>query len=403
MAKTKYFQWEAVNKRGDKRSGTMEADNAEIVKSKLINENLLKPRVKPISKKQKEGGSGGKVKSADVTVFSRQLYTMLKSGVPLVNALSLVRKTIKNPKMKYIVSEIEADVSGGVPFSQALRKHPEQFDSLYTNLVAVGEESGKLDSILDSMATYLEKSENIRKKIKKALSYPIAVIVVSFIVTLILMIKVVPSFEKMFQSFGGELPVPTQFVVNASEFTQNYYMYMIAAVFGLVFGFKYLMKNNKEFKKQFEYKITTLPIFGNIIVKSSVARFARTLSTTFGAGVPMVQGLTSAAPACGNAKYIENVFRVRDDVETGVGMAFSIEEKGVFPDVIVQMIKIGEETGQLDGMLDKAAQYFEEEVDAAVDSMTSMIEPLVMAILGVLIGGIIVAMYLPIFEMGKNI
>lgn len=403
MAKVKYFQWEAVNKKGDKRSGSMEAENADVVRSKLLNESLLKPKVKPISKKEKEGGSRGKVTSADVTVFSRQLYTMLKSGVPLVQALGLVRNTIKNPKMKYIVSEIEKDVSGGIPFSQALKKHPEQFDSLFVNLVAVGEASGKLDSILDSMATYLEKSENIRKKIKKALSYPIAVIFVSFIVTLILMIKVVPSFENMFKSFGGELPLPTQIIVNASEFTQSYYMYMIAAVAGFIFGLKYLLKNNKEFKRSVEFKVTQAPIFGNIVVKSAVARFARTLSTTFAAGVPMVQGLTSAAPACGNAKYIEAVYRVRDDVETGVGMSFSMEEKGVFPDVVVQMVKIGEETGQLDSMLDKAAQYFEEEVDASVDAMTSMIEPLVMAILGVLIGGIIVAMYLPIFEMGKNI
>lgn len=403
MAKTKYYQWEAVNKKGDKRSGSMEAENAEIVKSRLLSESLQKPKVKVVSKKQKEGGSGGKVTSADVTIFSRQLYTMLKAGVPLINSLDLVKKTIKNPKMKYIVSEIESDVAGGIQFSQALKKHPEQFDSLFVNLVAVGEESGKLDSILDSMATYLEKSENIRKKIKKSLSYPIAVILISFIVTLILMIKVVPSFEKMFVSFGGELPAPTQMVVNISEFTQAYYMYMIGAVVGLVWGFKHLMKTNKKFKRSFEYKTTNAPVFGNIITKSSVARFARTLSTTFSAGVPMVQGLTSAAPACGNAKYIEAAYRVRDDVETGIGMSFSMEEKGVFPDVIVQMVKIGEETGQLDGMLDKAAQYFEEEVDAAVDSMTSMIEPIIMAILGVLIGGIIIAMYLPIFEMGKNI
>lgn len=404
--KTNFYQWNGVNKSGRKMSGYMENDSINKVKAKLASQGLQNISVKKVSRNKKEGGGlfgGKKIKSADVAVFSRQLATMLKNGIPLINSLSIVKNGLQNPKMKEVVANIEEDVAGGTPFNQALKKYPEQFDDLYVNLVAVGEDSGSLDNILHSMANYLEKSESIKKKIKKALSYPIGVIVISFIVTLILMIKVVPSFENMFESFGGELPAPTRAVIAMSEFTQNYYMYMIIGIIASIFIIKRVLKTNKKLKRKIEYKITGAPIFGNIIVKSSIARFARTLSTTFSSGIPMVQGLTSAAPACGNAKYIDAVFTIRDDVESGVGLGFSMEESGVFPDVIVQMVSIGEETGALDSMLDKSAEYFEDEVDAAVDSLTSMIEPLIMSILGILIGGIIIAMYLPIFEMGKNI
>jgi type IV pilus assembly protein PilC len=299
------------------------------------------------------------------------------------------------------VTEIKTDVASGNSFAGALKKHPRHFDDLFCNLVDSGEKSGALETMLDRVASYMEKTETLKKKVKKAMTYPISVVVVAFIVTLILLIKVVPQFEQMFAGFGADLPVFTQFVVGISRWMQDYWLAVIAVVIAVFFIFKEAKFRSEKFRDALDRLILRLPVVGMIVDKSSVARFARVLSTTFAAGVPLVDALESVAGATGNVVYKNAVNQIRDDVASGTQLQFSMKQTGVFPVMAVQMVSIGEESGALDSMLDKVAEHFEEDVDNLVDNMTTLMEPLIMAVLGVLVGGLIIAMYLPIFQMGQ--
>ena len=326
---------------------------------------------------------------------------MIKAGVPLVQSFDIVADGVDNPSMKELIFELRDTVSAGNDFASALKQRPDLFDDLTCNLVEAGEQAGALETMLDKVAIYKEKTEELKAKIKKGLTYPIATLVIACVVTALLLIKVVPTFEDMFNNFGAELPAPTQFVVMLSEMAQAYYLYVIG--FLVVFGvsFSQLMKTSPQFKDGFERFTLKLPIFGDLISKAAIARYARVLSTTFAAGVPLVEALESVSGAVGNVVYRNAVLKIRDEVATGQQMHFAMRTTGVFPNMVIQMTSIGEESGALDSMLDKAATYFEQEVDDAVENMTALMEPFIMSFLGVVIGGLIVAMYLPIFQMGS--
>ena len=325
---------------------------------------------------------------------------MMRAGVPLVQSFDIVADGVDKPKMANLIRAIRNDVSGGNSLASSLRKHPLYFDDLFCNLVDAGEQSGSLETMLDRIASYKEKTESLKAKVKKAMTYPIAVLVVAFVVTGILLIKVVPQFEDVFAGFGAELPAFTQFVIGISEFTQEWWLAMVGGVVGVILGFINIRKRSKALRDALDRLALKAPVAGNIIEKSCVARFARTLSTTFAAGVPLVEALNSVAGATGNSVYVNAVYRVRDDVSTGQQLNFSMRSTGVFPNMVIQMVAIGEEAGALDDMLDKAASYYEEQVDNAVDSLTALMEPMIMSVLGVLVGGLIIAMYLPIFQLG---
>jgi type IV pilus assembly protein PilC len=392
-----YFVWQAKDKSGSKVDGELKCENISKAKQILRGQGLtsikIKKKSKPLWKKKV------KVSVQDIANFTRQLSTMLNSGVPLIQAFDIVADGTDNTTMKKLITGITKDVQTGSSLSEALSQEPEYFDELYCNLISAGEKSGALEVMLEKIAVYLEKSETLKKKIKKALSYPITILTVSAIVTITLLIKVVPTFAEMFEGFGSELPAFTQVVLNMSYFTQDCWYLMAAGAIGIKFAFKHYSKKRKfiYFK---DTKILKMPILGGIVEKSAIARFARTLSTTFAAGVPLLEGIEAAAGASGNAFYKEKIFEVRNEVEMGQQLNFAMKNSGVFPNMIVQMVAIGEESGALDSMLDKAASNYEEDVDTLVDSMTSMIEPLVMAFLGVIVGGLLIAMYLPIFAMG---
>jgi type IV pilus assembly protein PilC len=342
-----------------------------------------------------------KITPFDIAIFTRQLATMMKAGVPLIQAFDIVADGLENPSLRELVIDIKNEVAAGNNFAGALKKHPKHFDDLFCNLVDSGEKSGALETMLDRVATYMEKTEALKKKVKKAMSYPVSVLVVSFIVTTILLVKVVPTFESMFQGFGAELPAFTQFVIGISEWMQEYWFIVILSIVGAVYAFKQASQRSEAFRDGVDRSVLKLPIVGQIIEKSSIARFARVLSTTFSAGVPLVDALDSVAGATGNVLYRNAVYKVRDDVASGTQLQFSMRSTGVFPSMAIQMVSIGEESGSLDTMLDKVAQHFEDEVDNLVDNMTSLMEPIIMSVLGVLVGGLIIAMYLPIFQMGQ--
>jgi type IV pilus assembly protein PilC len=325
----------------------------------------------------------------------------MKAGVPLIQSFDIVADGLENPTLRDLVLEIKNDVASGNNFAGALAKHPAYFDDLFVNLVNSGEQSGALETMLDRVATYMEKTETLKKKVKKAMTYPISVIVVAFIVTVILLIKVVPQFEAMFSNFGAELPIFTQFVVGISEWMQEYWLIVIAGIGAIGYAFSQAKKRSAAFRDALDRFMLKMPIVGDIIDKSSVARFARVLSTTFAAGVPLVDALDSVAGATGNVVYKNAVNTIRDEVSSGTQLQYSMKQTGVFPTMAVQMVSIGEESGALDSMLDKVAEHFEEEVDNLVDNMTTLMEPIIMAVLGVLVGGLIIAMYLPIFQMGQ--
>lgn len=400
--KNSSFTWEGVNRRGQKVKGEMSGQNAAVVKAQLRKQGVQPEKVR---KKTEPlfgiGGSSKKpIKSADITFFVRQMSTMIKAGVPLVQSFDIVADGADNPSMKALIFELRDTVAAGNDFASALKQHPQYFDDLTCNLVEAGEQAGALETLLDKVAVYKEKTEALRKKIKKATMYPAITLAIAAIVTVILLVKVVPTFEEMFNNFGSELPAPTQFVVMLSEIAQAYYLEFLGIVITGVVGFSQAMKRSKPFREGFERFSLKLPLFGDLIRKSAVARYARVLSTTFAAGVPLVEALESVAGAVGNVVYKDAVLKIRDEVSTGQQMHFAMRSTGVFPNMVIQMTSIGEESGALDAMLDKAAHYFEEEVDAMVDGLTSMMEPMIMAFLGVVIGGLIVAMYLPIFQMG---
>lgn len=398
------FVWEGKNRKGLKVRGELSGPNMAVVKAQLRKQGIQPEKVKRAPKPLMGGGAKGKkIQTADVTFFTRQMATMIKAGVPLVQSFEIVAEGLDNPSMRVLVLGIRDKVAAGNDFASALKEYPQYFDELTCNLIESGERSGALETMLDKVAVYKEKTEALKSKIKKAMGYPIATLSIAAIVTAILLIKVVPTFESMFKSFGSELPAPTQFVVYLSEQAQIYWFPVALVIAGIVIAFGQAKKRSPAFRDQVDRMTLKMPIFGDLTQKAAVARFARVLSTTFAAGVPLVEALESVSGAVGNAVYRDAVLAVRSEVATGQQMHFAMRATGVFPNMVVQMTSIGEESGALDGMLDKAATYYEQEVDDAVDGLTAMMEPLVMSFLGVVVGGLIVAMYLPIFQMGAAI
>lgn len=400
MAESAIFVWEGTDKQGKKTKGEITSANPSLAKAELRRQGILASKVRKKSKGFSLGGGAG-VKPADVALFTRQMATMMRAGVPLVQSFDIVADGVDKPKLGTLIRDIRNDVSAGNSFASAIRKHPLYFDELFCNLVDSGENSGALETMLDRIATYKEKTESLKAKVKKAMTYPIAVLVVAVIVSGILLIKVVPQFESVFAGFGAELPAFTQMVIRLSEFTQAYWWAILLGVAAVIYGFTIIRRRSQKLRDYLDRLALKTPVVGSIIEKSSVARYARTLSTTFAAGVPLVDALTSVAGATGNSVYSNAVNQVKDDVSTGQQLNFSMRNTGVFPNMVIQMVAIGEEAGALDDMLDKSASYYEEQVDNAVDNLTALMEPFIMAVLGVLVGGLIIAMYLPIFQLGS--
>lgn len=399
-AKTHTFIWSGIDKQGRPANGESQGTSQTMVKAQLrkqgINPKTVKRKPKPLF------GSGGKpIKPADIAIFTRQLATMMKAGVPLVQSFDIVADGLENPTMAELVNTVKNDVAGGTSFAAALSKHPKQFDELFCNLVASGESSGTLETMLDRVATYKEKSEALKAKIKKAMTYPIAVVVVAVIVTVVLLIKVVPQFAGTFSSFGADLPAFTLMVLALSEFMQEWWLIMAAGIAGAIFAFKTAREKSDAVALAVDKAVLKIPVVGDIIYQSIVARFARTLSTTFAAGVPLVDALDAVAGTTGNIIYTDAVKRIKDDVVTGQQLFMAIKSTNKFPNMLLQMVSIGEQSGALDDMLEKVATFYEEAVDNSVDSLTSLLEPLIMSVLGVLVGGLLIAMYLPIFMLGS--
>lgn len=396
--KTSTFLWEGTDKKGGKIKGETSGQTPALVKAHLRKQgiNPTKVRKKPVSL----FNAGKKIKPMDIALFARQMATMMKAGVPLLQSFDIIGEGIDNPNMRKLVDDIKQHVAAGNSFASALRTRPLYFDDLFCNLVDAGEQSGALENLLDRVATYKEKTEALKAKIKKAMNYPIAVVAVAIIVTAILLIKVVPQFESVFAGFGAELPAFTQVVVNLSRGLQEWWYLFLGGIFAAVYSFSEVHKRSEKFRDSLDRALLKAPIVGDIIYKSSVARYARTLATTFSAGVPLVEALDSVAGATGNVVFKNAVNKVKQDVTSGMQLNFSMRSTGVFPSMAIQMTAIGEESGALDTMLEKVAGYYEAEVDNAVDGLTALMEPLIMSVLGVLIGGLIVAMYLPIFQLG---
>ncbi|RMD80190.1 MAG: type II secretion system F family protein [Gammaproteobacteria bacterium] len=394
------FLWEGMDRRGVRTKGELRGSSVALVKAELRRQgiNPLRVRKKP---KPLFGGRKKKVTPKDIAVFSRQLATMMSAGVPLVQAFEIIGRGHDNPAMQELIMSIKADVEGGSSLSEALAKHPRHFDELYCNLIRAGEQAGILETLLHKIALYKEKVEAIKGKIKKAMFYPTAVIVAAFVVTGILLYWVVPQFQALFQSFGADLPALTLMVIRMSEFVQAYWWAVLGGVGVAVWALVTAKRRSKAFGRFLDRMILQVPIVGPIVRKATIARYARTLSTMFAAGVPLVEAMTTVAAAAGNVVFTEAILRMRDEVATGVALQQAMRHSGLFPNMVVQMVAIGEESGSLDGMLAKVADFYEEEVDNAVDGLSSLLEPVIMAILGILIGGLVVAMYLPIFKMGE--
>lgn len=398
--KSMLFTWEGVDRHGKRVKGEMSGQNDALIKAQLRRQGVNPLKVKKKSKPLL-GSGGGKITTKDITVFSRQMATMMSSGVPLVQSFEIVGRGHENKAMQALIMGIKGDVEAGGSLHEALAKHPRQFNELYINLVVAGEHAGILEEILHKLATYMEKTEALKSKIKGAMFYPIAVVVVAFVITCILMIFVIPQFQDLFSGFGADLPALTQVVINMSKWFQSYWYLLIGGIVGGVFGITQAMRRSIKFAHFVDRLLLKLPVLGDILNKSAIARFARTLATMFSAGTPLVEAMTSVAGACGNIVYYEAVMKMRDEIATGTQMQVAMREAGVFPNMVIQMVAIGEESGALDSMLSKVADWYEQEVDDAVDSLTSLLEPIIMAVLGVLIGGLVVAMYLPIFKMGQ--
>ena len=396
--KVSVFTWEGVDKKGGKISGELSGHNPALIKAQLRKQgiNPTKVRKKTVS----IFGRGKKIKPLDIAFFSRQMATMMKAGVPLLQSFDIISEGSENPNMRSLVDSLKQEVSAGNSFATALRQKPEHFDDLFCNLVDAGEQAGALESLLDRVATYKEKTEKLKAKIKKAMTYPAAVLVVAIIVSGILLIKVVPQFQSVFASFGAELPAFTLMVIGLSEIVQTWWLAILGLFIAGIFLFKRSYKQSQKFRDSIDRFLLKIPIIGPLIFKSSVARYARTLATTFAAGVPLVEALDSVAGATGNVVFRNAVMKIKQDVSTGMQLNFSMRSTGVFPSLAIQMTAIGEESGALDSMLDKVATYYEDEVDNMVDSLTSLMEPMIMAVLGVVVGGLVIAMYLPIFQLG---
>jgi type IV pilus assembly protein PilC len=398
QAQNTNFVWEGLDKKGSRIKGETTAASEVLARAELRRQgiNPLKMRKKP---KPLFGGKK-KITPKDIAVFLRQMATMMEAGVPLVQAFDIVGRGHENPSMQELIMSMKGDVEGGTTFSAALGKHPRYFDDLVVNLVNAGEQAGALETLLDKIAIYKEKTETLKGKIKKALFYPSAVLVVAFIVTSILLIFVVPQFQDLFQGFGADLPVFTLFVIGISNFFQSYWWAIFGGIIAAVFGFRQAHRRSPAFRRRLDLLSLKIPVIGEVLRKASIARFARTLSTMFTAGVPLVEAMDSVAGATGNALYQEGTLRIRDETASGTQLQQAMRNTGLFPNMVVQMVTIGEESGALDDMLDKVADFYEEEVDNMVDSLSSLLEPMIMAFLGVVVGGLVVAMYLPIFQLG---
>ncbi|HMN36016.1 MAG TPA: type II secretion system F family protein [Chiayiivirga sp.] len=396
------FVWSGTDKRGTKMKGETLAKNANLLKAELrkqgITPTVVKPKAKPLF-----GAAGKTISARDIAVFSRQIATMMQSGVPLVGSFEIIGGGQKNPRMKTMLDDIRASIEGGSTLHEALGRHPMQFDSLYLNLVKAGEGAGVLDTVLDTIANYKEATEALKGKIKKALFYPAMVIAVAIIVTSILMIFVIPQFDEVFKGFGAELPAFTQMLVSASDFMVAYWWLMLLVVIGGIVGVVQAKKRSKSFAQLLDRMILKVPVIGEIMQNSAIARFARTLAITFKAGVPLVEALDTVAGATGNVVYEQAVYRIKDDVAVGYQLNTAMRQVDVFPHMVIQMAAIGEEAGALDTMLIKVAEFYEQEVNNAVDALTSMLEPLIMVLIGTVVGGIVIGMYLPIFKLGAAI
>ncbi|KMQ75631.1 type II secretion system F family protein [Marinobacter subterrani] len=397
--KLESYVWEGKDRRGNKSKGELTGSNLALVKAQLRKQGIIPDKVK--KKPKPLFGGSKKITPFDIAMLTRQLATMMKAGVPLVQSFDIVADGLENRGLQELVMSIRNDISSGTSFAGALRRHPKHFDNLYCNLVDSGEKAGALETMLDRIATYLEKTEILKKKVKKAMTYPIAVVVVAIIVTAILLVKVVPQFESLFHGFGAELPVFTQMVVNLSEWMQKWWFVVLLGIVGTIFLFKEAVRRSQKFSDLVDKYVLKLPIVGEILDKSAVAKFGRVLSTTFAAGVPLVDALDSVAGATGNAVYRDAIDRIKNDVSSGTQLQASMRQQDVFPVMAVQLTAIGEESGNLDEMLAKVAEHYEGVVDDMVDNLTALMEPMIMAVLGVLVGGLIIAMYLPIFQMGQ--
>lgn len=391
------FLWEGVDKKGRKIKGDMRAPGEAVVQSMLRRQGISVTKVK----KQSAFARGKKITEKDIALFTRQLATMMKAGVPLLQAFDIVAKGHSNPSVTKLLGDIRGDIETGSSLSQAFRKYPLYFDALYCNLVNAGEQAGIIDSVLDRLATYKEKILAIKGKIKSALFYPIAVIVVAFIITAVIMIFVVPAFKELFSSFGADLPAPTLMVMAISDYFVRFWWLIFGSIGGAIWGFFYAWKRSKKMQYVMDRLFLRLPIFGPVIEKSVIARWTRTLSTMFAAGVPLVEALDSVAGAAGNILYYDATKRIQNEVATGTSLTVAMQNAELFPNMVIQMVSIGEESGSLDAMLGKVADFFEAEVDDAVEALSSLMEPIIMVVLGTLIGGLVIAMYLPIFKMGE--
>lgn len=396
------FVWEGTDKRGVKMKGEQDAKNANLLRAELrrlgITPTVVKPKPKPLF-----GAAGKPIKSKDIAFFSRQMATMMKSGVPIVSALEIIGSGHKNPRMAKMIGQIRTDLEGGSSLYEAISKHPVQFDELYRNLVRAGEGAGVLETVLDTIANYQENLETLKGKIKKALFYPAMVIAVALLVSSVLLIWVVPQFEDIFKSFGTDLPVFTQMIVAASDVMVSWWWVILLLVVGVVAGSSYMYKRSPRMQHTLDRLILKVPIIGQIMNNSAIARFARTTAVTFKAGVPLVEALGIVAGATGNKIYEEAVLRMRDDVSVGYPVNMAMKQVGLFPHMVVQMTAIGEEAGALDAMLFKVAEYFEQEVNNAVDALSSLIEPLIMVFIGVVVGSMVIGMYLPIFKLASTV
>ena len=390
------FSWEGKDKSGKIVKGEIRASGENIVIATLRRQGITNPKVKKMSR-----GGGKRITDQDITFFSRQLATMMKAGVPLLQSFDIVGKGHSNPRVSRLLMDIKSDVETGSSLTQAFRKHPLYFDALFCNLVDAGEQAGILDNLLDRLASYKEKILAIKGKIKSALFYPVSIIVVAFAITAVIMIFVIPAFKTLFSGFGADLPAPTQFVIAFSDFFVNYWWAIFGILGGGLYAFFYTWKRSTHMQAILDRWFLKIPIFGPVLMKAAVARWARTLATMFAAGVPLVEALDSVAGAAGNHVYYEATKKIQGEVSTGTSLTVAMQNVQVFPNMVLQMTAIGEESGALDSMLSKVADFYEQEVDDAVDALASLMEPMIMGVLGVLIGGLVIAMYLPIFKMGQ--
>jgi type IV pilus assembly protein PilC len=393
------YVWEGTDKKGKRIKGEMKASGLAFVNATLRRQGINVIKVK----KQSGFKSGGSVSDKDVTLFTRQLATMMKAGVPLLQSFEIVGKGHSNPAVAKLLSDIKADVETGSSLSQAFRKYPLYFDALFCNLIGAGEQAGILDSLLDRLATYKEKIQAIKGKIKSALFYPVSIIIVAFVITAVIMIFVIPAFKELFSSFGADLPGPTLVVMKISDFFVSYWWAIFGSIGGALWFFFYTWKRSEKMQATMDRLLLKMPIFGHLIRIATIARFARTLSTMFAAGVPLVEALDSVAGAAGNRVYYDATKRIQSEISTGTSLTVAMQNSEVFPNMVLQMVAIGEESGALDSMLSKVADFFEGEVDDAVEALSSLMEPMIMVVLGVLIGGLVIAMYLPIFKMGQAV